>query len=181
MRLTRICTLFNSASARAGIDLLQFENNLQDKQIQHVDTLFGIHPIQCALKAKRRTFKQVLYRRDLLDHNIRVKNILEQCWAAGIDTKIISRKDLESQQNRGRPNQGIVAEVSRLYFQPLPCTRKPLEELIQKSESNYEKQVWLLLYGIQDPMNFGSILRSAYFLGCDQVLVPSHNKYFFLI
>ena len=30
--------------------------------------------------------------------------------------------------------------------------------------------MWVLLCGLKDPMNFGAVLRSAYYLGADKVL-----------
>ncbi|KAK7508035.1 hypothetical protein BaRGS_00001000 [Batillaria attramentaria] len=46
-------------------------------------------------------------------------------------------------------------------------------ENVQEEDWN---ALWLLLYNVQDPMNFGAILRSAYFLGVDRVIVPELNS-----
>jgi len=36
--------------------------------------------------------------------------------------------------------------------------------------------LWVVLDSIQDPMNFGAILRSSYFLGVDQLFVVQQNS-----
>ena len=38
------------------------------------------------------------------------------------------------------------------------------------------RRVWLMLDRVQDPMNFGSIIRSSYFLGVDAVIIPDKNR-----
>lgn len=183
-RLAARRTIYYGASSRAkGIDLLQLESKQNEEDVQHVDLLYGIHPIQCAIEAGRRTLRKVMYRRDLVEHNARVKKILEHCWSAGIDTKDLHKSELDGIVPRGRPHQGILAVASRLYYHSIPCTQRSVEQ-IQNERKDLDKQVWLMLCGIQDPMNLGSILRSAYFLGCDQVFVSSQNRYlicFFII
>ncbi|KAK3891055.1 hypothetical protein Pcinc_005034 [Petrolisthes cinctipes] len=37
-------------------------------------------------------------------------------------------------------------------------------------------QLWIYLDQIQDPMNFGAVLRSAYFFGVDKILTSEHNS-----
>ncbi|KAI0220679.1 rRNA methyltransferase 1, mitochondrial [Lamellibrachia satsuma] len=37
-------------------------------------------------------------------------------------------------------------------------------------------RLWLVLDSIQDPMNFGAVLRSAYFLGVDRVCAVKENS-----
>lgn len=157
-----------------GIDLLTLEKvQSPAKKELHCDFLYGIHPVSCALEARRRTIETVFYRRDLVDHNQRIKEILERCWAENIPTKAVTQTKIDSMTEKVKSHQGLLAKTSRLYCLPTQCTHQYITELTEKEPS--KQQVWLFLNEIQDPMNFGSILRSAYFLGCDKVFV-SRNK-----
>lgn len=157
------------SSRSSGFDLLSLEkSHSPGREEFYYDYLYGIHPIACALEAKRRNIQTVFYRRDLVDRNQRIKEILERCWAENIKTQPVSQTKIDTVmiEKAIKPHQGLIAKVSRLYYTP----NQSINELTQ------QKQVWLFLNEIQDPMNFGSILRSAYFLGCDRVLVSSHKR-----
>ena len=174
-------------STWSGVDLLKLENNLASGGVDSSSTfeiLYGIHPVNTALSAKRRTVQTVYYRKDLLETNEKIKQIIQHCWEENIETQAIHRSKIDAlllpqnRSNNGKPphHQGLLAKVSRLYFTPTPCTSQFVEGMCQSSASSSSKQVWLLLNEIQDPMNFGSILRSAYFLGCDNIFVSSQKK-----
>ena len=172
-------TQLSTWASAGGIDLLKLENNLTSGGVDSLATfeiLYGIHPINCALSAKRRTIQTVYYRKDLIDTNERIKEIIEHCWEENIETQAIHRSKIDTllPPNRSKPphHQGLLAKVSRLYFTPTPCNPQFLQDMCQSNK----KQVWLMLHEIQDPMNFGSILRSAYFLGCDNIFVSTQNK-----
>lgn len=163
-----------SSRSMSGLDLLSLEkNHSPGREEFYFDFLYGIHPISCALEAKRRSIQTVFYRRDLVDHNQRVKEILERCWADNIKTQPVSQNKIDTITEKAKSHQGLIAKASRLYYTPAPCTQQFVNELTQTKSS---KQVWLFLNEIQDPMNFGSILRSAYFLGCDKILVSAHKR-----
>jgi 21S rRNA (GM2251-2'-O)-methyltransferase len=163
-----------SSISRAGIDLMSLEKKQSPGREEfYFDILYGIHPISCALEAKRRTIETVYYRRDLLNHSGRVKEILERCWEENIKTLPIPASKIDTIVPKGKPHQGLLAKTTRLYYIPTPCTQS-IAQL--SSEKEASKPVWLLLNEIQDPMNFGSILRSAYFMGCDKIFVTSHKR-----
>lgn len=160
----------------AGPDLLSVSQSFKTtyNKESNTDWLFGMHPISCALEAKRRSVHAVFYRRDLLDRNLRIKEIVELCQEENIPVKPVSRNKLDSllHLQTNTPHQGIIAKMSRLYYTPVPCSQESVERLAGASQN----QVWLLLHEIQDPMNFGSILRTSYFLGVHMVFVSSKNK-----
>ena len=142
------------------------------------DLLYGIHPIACALAAKRRTVETVFYRRDLAESE-RVKLVLHKCWADNVETKPVVQAQTNSFFPRGQPHQGLVARVSRLAYSAtsLDCLPQLAAEAAAAAQSEPSgKQIWLLLHQIQDPMNFGSIIRSAYFLGVDKIFVTAADR-----
>ena len=52
----------------------------------------------------------------------------------------------------------------------------PPEEAVEGERLARRRKVWLMLDRVQDPMNFGSIIRSSYFLGVDAIIIPDKNR-----
>ncbi|XP_025927113.1 rRNA methyltransferase 1, mitochondrial, partial [Apteryx rowi] len=73
----------------------------------------------------------------------------------------------------GQVHQGVCLEAT-----PLRC--RSVEEAAEPGaggEHGPSRQViWLVLERIQDPMNLGALLRSAYFLGVDGVVTSQRNS-----
>ena len=150
-------------------DLLSL-NTRKEREYSAYDTLHGIHPIKCAIAAKRRTIYQVSYRRDLAD-SPRIRDVLELCWKENITTKPLVKKIMTGGEG---PHQNIFAQVSRLHYIHIPPENESLEML--DDTQGLSKKVWLFLYGIQDPMNFGSLIRTAYMLGVDKIFVTNRDR-----
>ncbi|KAI1231735.1 hypothetical protein IHE44_0007367, partial [Lamprotornis superbus] len=74
---------------------------------------------------------------------------------------------------RGRPHQGVCLEAAPLPFRSLRDAEEPQPG---HGESGRRQRLWLVLEHIQDPMNLGALLRSAYFLGVDRVVVTHSNS-----
>jgi 21S rRNA (GM2251-2'-O)-methyltransferase len=68
--------------------------------------------------------------------------------------------------------QGIVLDVSPINFKKMDVT-----DCDSKTAGiSFERPpVWLALDRIQDPMNFGAILRVAFFLGAERVIATAKN------
>ncbi|KAK7060095.1 Ribose methyltransferase [Halocaridina rubra] len=95
--------------------------------------------------------------------NLDVESVLQEFGLRTDDSNpVLTDRNLceESAQNEGKSSdeaEDIVTE--------------PQRQLPIKSY-----QLWLYMDRIQDPMNFGAILRSAYFLGVDRVLASKENS-----
>ena len=100
--------------------------------------------------------------------------MLERCWEENVKTQPVPQSKIDTIAPKGKPHQGLLAKTTRLYYTPIPCTQQTVAQLFSEKEAS--KPVWLLLNEIQDPMNFGSILRSAYFMGCDKIFVTAHKR-----
>ncbi|WP_338969869.1 23S rRNA (guanosine(2251)-2'-O)-methyltransferase RlmB [Spiroplasma endosymbiont of Labia minor] len=64
--------------------------------------------------------------------------------------------------------QGITAELKDFLYTDL--------QKYLKIASNYKKQTVLILDKINDPHNFGSLIRSAVQLGVDAIIIPEKNQ-----
>ncbi len=80
-----------------------------------------------------------------------------------IEIKKVTKEVLE--QYVGKVNhQGIILEVQRFEYEAFQNTLRRLKEK--------EDALILVLDGLEDPQNFGAILRSADAFGVDSVLIP---------
>ncbi|KAK3589144.1 hypothetical protein CHS0354_017112 [Potamilus streckersoni] len=131
------------------------------------EVLFGVFPVKLALEAgRRKPHRLFLKERGLTDS---LRETLTLADKLGIEKEFVSKEMLDKLSG-DRPHQGICLDASHLYANNLDSeTQMRSEDLI---EENGLPKVWLLTYRIKDPMNFGAILRSAFYLGVDKVLFP---------
>ncbi len=85
---------------------------------------------------------------------------------ARVDSKQFS--DMTIGLQRSESAQGIVAIISKVKFQTL--------DTILQSASSKDYPLLLMLDRIQDPQNFGAILRSAAFFHADGVIISKENQ-----
>ncbi|KAL1274477.1 hypothetical protein QQF64_027291 [Cirrhinus molitorella] len=97
--------------------------------------------------------------------------ILRVCQEAvkqGVQIQRVSKQTLDKMCG-GKVHQGLCLQASPLGF----ITE---ERPIRSHEGKNHMALWLVLDGVQDPMNLGAILRSAYFLGVDRIASSIHNS-----
>lgn len=114
--------------------------------------VYGLNPVLELLKAGRRNVHEVIYSREEIS-----REIVDLCREKGIPLK---RGDVE-RYAPGAVHQGIVAKVS-----PYPYL----------AEKEMDGNFLLLLDGIEDPRNFGAVIRSAYAFGVDGVFIPQKGS-----
>ncbi|CAE7740011.1 MRM1, partial [Symbiodinium pilosum] len=127
--------------------------------------LFGVYPILLALRAGKRTFKTlwVQQRRGRVtvekkDDEAR-QEIERRSKELGIQLFSCYKRDVLDEHSGGRPHQGLV----------LKCT-KPFIKTVEELPRPAKGALWLALEGVTDPMNLGSLLRSATFFGVEGVI-----------
>jgi len=118
------------------------------------DLIYGVHPIQEALRAKRRKIQRVYTTKPSPKQ---WASIAAELNNRNIPIAYVTREQL-TQRAGTTDHQGIVALVA-----PFPFRQKPFDSARHKA--------LLILDGIQDPRNLGAILRSAYCTGIDGVII----------
>ena len=92
----------------------------------------------------------------------RIQDILKLARSRNISSEPVDRHEL----NRiGKNNQGIALEASEYSY-------SDLEMIFQKAEKASEPLLMLMLDQIQDPQNFGTLIRSAELFGVHGILIP---------
>lgn len=131
----------------------------QDYKADNYEIVFGIAPCVLALTEGRRKARKLFVKDGEASHRASVLKVCEEAHQRGVHVQRVSKRDLDK-MCAGRAHQGVCLQAS------------PLKYLTEDSalKRNYKSPpLWLVLEEIQDPMNLGAILRSAYFLGVDRV------------
>jgi 23S rRNA (guanosine2251-2'-O)-methyltransferase len=124
-----------------------------------MDLLYGRHPVLEALRAGRRKVHRVL-----IAHGARgLDDLLGEARSRHARIEIVDRRQLDRMLPGGH-HQGVVAEVD-----PFRYTR--LQDLL-----GGPRPLVLVLDSLQDPQNFGTLLRTAQACGVDGVVIPEHRS-----
>ncbi|MFP5237484.1 MAG: 23S rRNA (guanosine(2251)-2'-O)-methyltransferase RlmB [Acidobacteriota bacterium] len=125
-----------------------------------MDILFGVHPVEEALRAGRRRFDHVLVARERRD--ARVEALVAACRQAGVRVRQEPREQLT--QLAGTANhQGVVAMVRSQEF-------LAIEDLFEPPPGSNAARLVLALDGVEDPQNLGALLRVADGAGVDGIV-----------
>ncbi|XP_010138299.1 PREDICTED: RNA methyltransferase-like protein 1, partial [Buceros rhinoceros silvestris] len=134
------------------------------ERVKGSEILFGIAPCAMALSQSRRD----LFRLFLKQSSGSQRLVLSE----GVPVHHVQRRELDALCS-GRVHQGVCLEASPLHFKRLEEAEKPD---VGDEEGPNRQLIWLVLEQIQDPMNLGAVLRSAYFLGVDRVVTTQRNS-----
>ncbi|MGC1460889.1 MAG: 23S rRNA (guanosine(2251)-2'-O)-methyltransferase RlmB [Terracidiphilus sp.] len=133
-----------------------------------MEVLYGLHPVEEALKAGRRRFDHVLVAQER--HDARLEQLVAQCRQSGVRVRQESREQL-TLVAQAPTHQGVVAFVHPQeplsiedLFEPGPATKLGVARLL------------LALDGVEDPQNLGALLRVADGAGVDGVILTERRS-----
>jgi 23S rRNA (guanosine2251-2'-O)-methyltransferase len=130
------------------------------------EMVYGVHPLHQALAlGKRECYKIVLEKGD---PPARLSPLLE--LAQTRKTRVETLPPGVFRKKYGKLNhQGIVG-----YFSPIPTLE--LETLIEQAYASSSHPALVLADEIQDPQNLGALIRSAWVLGLQGLVLPRHRS-----
>jgi 23S rRNA (guanosine2251-2'-O)-methyltransferase len=132
-----------------------------------MEVLYGVHPVEEALKAGRRRFDHVLVAREREDQ--RLERLVAALRQAGIRVRQESREHL-TLMARTPAHQGVVAQVHAQEF-------LSIEDLFTPDPSlTPARRLLLALDGVEDPQNLGALLRVADGAGVDGVVLTERRS-----
>lgn len=127
------------------------------------EILFGIAPVEAALRARKRALFKLWVRRDAA--NERVEAILRR--AEGLRVPVVATDaDELGRITRNGLHQNVV----------LGCGPLPMLDLRAMKELPAADPVVLALDQIEDPQNLGGLIRTAAFLGASAVLMHRSHR-----
>ncbi len=128
-----------------------------------MNVVYGIHPVEETLNARRRAFEYVAVARGR--HDGRVQRIIELCRAIGVPVRQVPRDQL-ARWAQTTAHQGVVAVVSEKHY-------ADVDDLLTRRRG--EHALVLVLDGIEDPHNLGAIIRTADAAGADGIIIPERR------
>jgi 23S rRNA (guanosine2251-2'-O)-methyltransferase len=130
-----------------------------------MEVLYGLHPVEEAIRSGSRQLDHVSVARERRDD--RLERLIELCRTAGVRVALEPRDQL-TRLARTDAHQGVLAVVRERRF-------LGIEDLLAPKESG-EHKFFLALDGVEDPHNLGALLRTADGAGVDGVILPERRS-----
>jgi 23S rRNA (guanosine2251-2'-O)-methyltransferase len=138
-----------------------------------MEILYGVHPVEEAVKAGRRRFDQVLVARERQDE--RLERLVALCREAGIRVRQESREQLTLMAQTSA-HQGVVALVRGQEFYTIEdLYEAPAGTATGTATGKPAGRLVLALDGVEDPQNLGALLRVADGAGVDGVVLTERR------
>jgi len=131
-----------------------------------MEVLYGLHPVEEALKAGKRRFHHVVVARERQD--LRLAGLVAQCREIGVRVLEQPREQL-TLTAKTPAHQGVVAFVRPQEF-------LSIEDLFAHPASSPAARLVLALDGVEDPQNLGALLRVADGAGVDGVILTERRS-----
>ena len=137
--------------------------------------MYGLHPVEEAVRAGGRRLDQVLLARERRD--ARLERLAEMCRTAGIRVAFETREQL-TRLARTDAHQGALALVRVREFLgiedllEIPARRRQAATAADPLQHSF----FLALDGVEDPHNLGALLRTADGAGVDGVVLPERRS-----
>jgi 23S rRNA (guanosine2251-2'-O)-methyltransferase len=134
-----------------------------------MEVLYGVHPVEEALKAGKRKFDHVQVAQERND--ARLEQLVALCRAVGVRVRQESREKL-TLLAQTPAHQGVVALVR-------PQESLSIEDLFAPNPAaakSGQARLLLALDGVEDPQNLGALLRVADGAGVDGVVLTERRS-----
>jgi 23S rRNA (guanosine2251-2'-O)-methyltransferase len=135
-----------------------------------MEVLYGVHPVEEALRAGRRRFDHVLVARER--HDERLARLVADCRQAGVRVRQEAREHLTQLAGTGA-HQGVVALVRPQESLTIEDLFTPLRATAEAPEAG---RLLLALDGVEDPQNLGALLRVADGAGVDGIVLTERRS-----
>jgi 23S rRNA (guanosine2251-2'-O)-methyltransferase len=136
-----------------------------------MEVLYGVHPVEEALKAGKRRFDHVLVAHERYGDrkDARLEQLVALCRAAGVRVRQEAREQLTLLAQTAA-HQGVVAVVR-------PQESLSIEDLFTVDAAHVgQPRLLLALDGVEDPQNLGALLRVADGAGVDGVVLTERRS-----
>lgn len=130
--------------------------------------LYGVEPVLEALRAGHRAIEQITIAEGARDH--RLRELFELAHAARVPVRRAPRAEL-MRLTAGANHQGVVASIAAARY----VDADDLLEAIAARTGTTDPPLAVVLDGVEDPRNFGAILRTVECVGAHGVFIPERR------
>lgn len=127
------------------------------------DIIFGKNAITEALISGEREINKILISKSI-HTDAKINKIIDMARERGIIFQFVAKEKFQSYAEFN--HQGIIAQISPLKY-------TDLHEFLEKKHENASL---VILDGIEDPHNFGAIIRTCVCAGVDGIIIPSRRN-----
>lgn len=127
------------------------------------DLLFGLSPVLERLRSRPGSIAKIYAVEGATEH--RLREITEIARKSRIVVERVGRDVLDRLAEKGANHQGLIAVAAAADF-------ADAEEMVETANA---ESLFVILDGVEDPRNFGAILRSAECAGADGVFIPERR------
>jgi len=128
--------------------------------------IYGIHPVEEALKSSHVRIEKILVGTRI--PNPPLQSILDVANMKKIPVTFTTRESLED-MTKGGVHQNVVGLIKETPY-------ADLGEILSLWKREGAKSLFLILDGIQDPQNFGSLIRTASGSGVHGIIIPKDRS-----
>jgi len=124
--------------------------------------IYGIHPVEEALKSPHLQLEKILIATQ--KPTPQLQSILHLASQRQVPI-IHTQKETLEQMARGGLHQNVLAVTREFSY-------RGLEDILSRWKEETARALFLILDGIQDPQNFGSLIRTALGCGAHGIIIP---------
>lgn len=140
------------------------ERERSERQQRSDNIQFGVSPVLEALRADPRRVDRVMIAEGAKEN--RLSEVIDLCRANSIPFTRVAREALAKYADRGANVQGVLAFVS-------PAQYSGVDEILKNAG---DTPLIVVLDGVEDPRNFGAIIRTAECAGVDGIVIPDRRS-----
>ena len=138
--------------------------------MENNNIVYGKNAVVELLKAKKRNINKIFIAKNL-HYDTKINQIFDLARENNILYNITLKENIDKQFLETVKHQGVIAFVSPVEYTDFYDF---IENNKQKIESNKLKLI--ILDGIEDPHNLGSIARTCVCAGYDGIIIPKHKS-----
>jgi 23S rRNA (guanosine2251-2'-O)-methyltransferase len=135
-----------------------------ERDAQPSNVIYGVLPVLEALRAENRRIDKVLIADGARES--RLSDVIDLCRTRGIRWDHVPRETFGKFVDRDANTQGVIAFTASAEY-------VDVDEILDNAA---DPALIVILDGVEDPRNFGAILRTAECAGVDGVIIPERRS-----
>ncbi len=124
--------------------------------------IYGWNPVREAIRAHP---ERVRYIGVSESHREKLQKLVEEARDAKISVRVMPQDRLDHMAGAGGVHNGVIAELTQTEY-------ADFDAIVSAETTRFV----LVLDSVQDPQNFGAVLRVADGFGVDMVVIPEHQS-----